>query len=67
MKPVKISERSFAKYKVQDEKSILGFSQKNTIIILTPDGKYQKATFDVISGGNCKKIEENFINIESNE
>ena len=65
VKPVKISERSFAKYKVQDEKSILGFSQKNTIIILNPDGKYQKATFDIISGGNCKKIK--FINFENNE
>ena len=66
VKPVKINERSFAKYKVQDEKSFLGFCQKNTIIILTPDGKYQKATFDVKSGGNCKKIEENYIKIENN-
>ena len=66
VKPVKINERSFAKYKVQDEKSFLGFCQKNTIIILTPDGKYQKATFDVKSGGNCKKIEESFIKIENN-
>ena len=65
VKPVKINERSFAKYKVQDEKSFLGFCQKNTIIILTPDGKYQKATFDVKSGGNCKKIEENFIKTEN--
>ena len=65
VKPVKINERSFAKYKAQDEKSFLGFCEKNTIIILTPDGKYQKATFDVKSGGNCKKIEENFIKTEN--
>ena len=65
-KPVKINERSFAKYKVQDVKSFIGFCQKNNIIILTPDGKYQKITFDVKSGGNCKKIEENFIKIDNN-
>ena len=62
---IKINERSFAKFKVQEEKSILGFCQKDSIIILSPEGKFQRASYDK-SGGNCKKLEENFIKIAYN-
>ena len=62
---IKINERSFAKFKVQEEKSILGFCQKDSIIILSPEGKFQRASYDK-SGGNCKKLEENFIKITYN-
>ena len=69
VKPIKlkIPERSFAKFKVLEEKSILGFCPKNTFVALASDGKYYKATFDVKSGGNCKKIEEFYIKIENNK
>ena len=62
---IKINERSFAKFKVQEEKSILGFCQKDSIIILSTEGKFQRASYDK-SGGNCKKLEENFIKIVYN-
>lgn len=37
------SERSFAKFKVQEENSILGFGSENTFVVITMDGKYYKA------------------------
>ena len=63
---VKIPDRSFAKFRVQEEKSILGLCPKNTFVVLTSDGKYYKTTFDVKSG-DCKKEEEFFIKIENNK
>ena len=40
------SERSFAKFKVQEENSILGFGSENTFVVITMDGKYYKAVYD---------------------
>ena len=62
---IKINERSFAKIKIIEEKAILGFCPKNSIIILTLDGKFQKASYD-IKGGSCKVIEENYIKSDFN-
>ena len=58
---IKIKERSFVKFKVQEEKSILGFCNQNSFVVLTNDGKLYKACFDVKSGGNCSKVEELYI------
>ena len=63
---IKINERSFAKLKVIEEKVILGFCPKNSIVILTLDGKFQKASYDIKSWGNCKVIEENYIKTDFN-
>lgn len=52
------SERSFAKFKVQEENSILGFGSENTFVVITMDGKYYKAAYDPKRGGDCVKIEE---------
>lgn len=52
------SERSFAKFKVQEENSILGFGSENTFVVITMDGKYYKATYDPKRGGECFKLEE---------
>ena len=67
-KPIKlkISDRSFAKFRVQEEKSIIGFCPKNIFIVLTSDGKYYKTLFDV-KNGDCKKVEEFYITIENNK
>lgn len=51
-------ELSFAKFKVQDEYSLLGFGNENTINIITMNGKYYKAAFDPKNGGECQKFEE---------
>jgi WD40 repeat protein len=60
---IKINERSFAKLKVIEEKTILGFCEKNSIIVLSSDGNYYKASYDIKHGGFCKKTEENKIEI----
>ena len=52
------SERSFAKFKVQEENSILGFGSENTFVVITMDGKYYKAAYNPKRGGDCSKIEE---------
>ena len=52
------SERSFAKFKVQEENSILGFGSENTFVVITMDGKYYKAAYNPKRGGDCCKIEE---------
>ena len=61
---VKIKERSFAKFKLKEEKSILGFSQDNSIIIITSQAIYYRAGFDIKTEGNCTKLEEHFINVD---
>jgi WD40 repeat protein len=58
---IKIKERSFAKFKLKEEKSILGFGQDNSIIIITSQAVYYRAGFDVKTDGNCTKIEEHLI------
>ena len=60
-KNLKINERSFVKYKITEEKGILGFSNKNELIIMTPDGKIYKTKYDVKSGGNPNKLEQEYI------
>ena len=52
------SERSFAKFKVQEENSILGFGSENTFVVITMDGKYYKVAYNPKRGGDCCKIEE---------
>ena len=52
------SERSFAKFKVQEENSILGFGSENTFVVITMDGKYYKAAYNPKRGGDWCKIEE---------
>jgi WD40 repeat protein len=64
-KLIKIKERSFAKFKVQEKKSILRFVQNNSFVVLTSDGKFYKAFFDT-KDGIINKKNENY-NIEINE
>jgi hypothetical protein len=52
------SERNFARFKIMEENSLLGFGNDNTFVVLTMDGKYYKAAYDPKKGGECCKIEE---------
>ena len=52
------SEWSFAQFKVNSNKSICTFGQDNTIIVVSNEGKYYRASFDPKAGGECKKLEE---------
>ena len=55
-------DRNFAKFKMQEEYSLLAFGSDNTITTITMDGKYYKAAYDPKNGGDCQKIEEkNFL------
>ena len=55
------SEWSFAQFKVNSNKTICTFGKDNTIIVVSNDGKYYKASFDPKVGGECKKIDEKSI------
>jgi len=57
-KLIKIKERSFAKFKVQEKKSIIRFVQNNSFVVLTSDGKFYKAFFDTKDGIINKKNEK---------
>ena len=52
------SEWSFAQVRITDQRSICCFGADNTIIIVSTEGKYYKAAFDVKNGGDCKIIQE---------
>ena len=52
------SEWSFAQFKVNSNKTICTFGKDNTIIVVSNDGKYYKASFDPKVGGECKKIDD---------
>ena len=55
-------DRSFARFKLQEEKSLLGFGIDNTFYVITLDGKYYKVTYNPREGGECQKIgEKNFM------
>ena len=50
------SEWSFAKFRVQDTRSKVGFGpEPNTIVVLSYEGNYYTGTFDPIAGGDCKR------------
>lgn len=55
------SERSFSKFKIKENNSIIGFCENNTIIVVTSEGRYYKAKFDPVKGGKCCLLEESDI------
>jgi WD40 repeat protein len=64
---IKINERSFAKYKLGEEKGILGFTPKNELIVMTPQAKIYNTLYDVKNWEkNKSQIESSFIKV-SNE
>jgi len=58
------SEWSFAHYKIPDTRTIVAFgAEKNSIIVVSSDGSFYKATFDPEKpGSECKmKSHKKFI------
>ena len=61
------SEWSFAKFRIQEPKSIFTFLNNDLISVLTSDGKYYLASFDPKKTGECEKLQEKYIyNINKN-
>ena len=56
---ITLNERSFAKYKIKEDKSILGFYQPNKMLLITANGAYHRVSYDTKLG--CKKLEEGVI------
>jgi len=57
------SEWSFAQFRVPDVRTIVAFgTDESTIIVVSADGTFYKATFDSQNGGDCsKQAEESFL------
>ena len=51
------TERSFAKFKISEENSLIGFGNENTFVVITMEGKYYQAAYPKM-GGDCIKITE---------
>jgi len=61
------SERSFAQFRVSDSKTIVAFGgDENTILVVSADGVFYKATFDPNNGGDCSKQKEERLTFETN-
>ena len=52
------NEKSFARIKLQANKSICSFQENNIIIAITYDGKYYQAQLDTKIGGHCQIMGE---------
>ena len=50
------SEKSFAKIRINDNKSVCSFIDNNIIVVVTYDGIYYKAQLDIKEGGDCKIV-----------
>lgn len=59
MVPYFSSEWSFAQFRVIDNKTKVAFGpEPNSLIVISYEGKYYKANFDPVNGGECTKTEE---------
>merc|ERR1712048_1060263 len=53
------SEWSLAQFRVPDVRTIVAFgSDETTIVVVSSDGTFYKATFNPKNGGDCQKIKE---------
>ena len=58
------SEWSFAKFRVKDTRTKVGFGPvDNSIIVISYEGNYYSAIFDPLNGGECKG--ENTLKIQN--
>ena len=56
IKLILVNERSFAKYKIKEDKSLLGFYQPNKMLLITSFGTYHNVSYD--TKFKCTKLEE---------
>jgi len=53
------SEWSLAQFRVPDVRTIVAFgSEETTLVVVSSDGTFYKATFNPKNGGDCQKIKE---------
>ena len=53
------SEWSLAQFRVPDVRTIVAFgSDETTIVVVSSDGTFYKATFNPKNGGDCQKVKE---------
>lgn len=57
-------ERSFAQFRIGENKSICAFSGSNHIVAVAASGNYYLGMMDLKKGGECKKISKQKINID---
>jgi len=58
----KIKEKAIVKYRINETNIIMGFIQPNSIVILSSEGKFYKATY-ALKTGKCNLLEESFIKV----
>ena len=58
------SEWSFAKFRINEERSICCFGPNQSIIVIGASGKYYQASFEGLTEGECTKLQENKFEIE---
>jgi hypothetical protein len=57
MIPILKSEWSFAQFRINEPRCKITFTNEpNTIVSVTYEGNYYKASFDPDKGGDCTKI-----------
>merc|ERR1712048_812379 len=63
------SEWSLAQFRVPDVRTIVAFgSEETTLVVVSSDGTFYKATFNPKNGGDCQKIkEEPFLKNNTND
>merc|ERR1719356_183838 len=53
------SEWSLAQFRVPDVRTIVAFgSEETTLVVVSSDGTFYKATFNPKNGGDCQKVKE---------
>merc|ERR1712176_788749 len=53
------SEWSLAQFRVPDVRTIVAFgSEETTLVLVSSDGTFYKATFNPKNGGDCQKVKE---------
>ena len=53
------SEWSFAQFRVPDVRTIVAFgADEASIVVVSSDGTFYKATFDPKNGGDCQKVKD---------
>lgn len=61
----KIKEKPFSKFKFEEGKNIIGFIEPKSVVILTSEAKFYKASYNVKSGKKCILLEESLIKIDN--
>ena len=59
----KFKEKAIVKYKINETNSIMGFIQPKSIVILTSEGKFYKASYVLKIGKKCNLLVESFIKV----